>query len=235
MITIEAVFKEFLEEQRQRLKPRTYRDYEDSVNLFVQYLNSYVYLNLSPEDAERFNDLYNNEGKEYCEIFGPEYIGARELRDFLGDYMIRKVPAGKDFLKVVGRVMRKLTRWLHEKGYMEPDEYEEAEEDVNELKSEIPRARELSLLLVEYVESHPVKKYSEELEGYFQIDEIKPGKLWLSENFTLGQAVGPVIIPREITEKTEVGWTIYLKLGKTGRTWKPLLVGNVYPGFGDDF
>jgi len=235
MKTIEAVFKEFLEEQRQRLKPRTYGDYEDSVNIFVQYLNSYAHLNLGPEDVERFKDLYKKEGKEYCEIFGPEYIGARDLEDFLSDYMIRKVLAGKDFLKTAGRVMGKLAKWLHEKGYMETEEYEKAEEDISELKSQAPKARELSNLLVDYVESHPVKKYSEELEGYFQIDEIKPGKLWLSENFTLGQAVGPVIIPREITKKAEVGWTIYLKVGKTGKNWKPLLVRNVYPWPGDDF
>lgn len=42
MKTINAVFKEFLDEQRQRLKPRTYEDYEEVINVFVEYLNSYL-------------------------------------------------------------------------------------------------------------------------------------------------------------------------------------------------
>ncbi|AKB67357.1 hypothetical protein [Methanosarcina mazei] len=73
MKNIDAVFKEFLDEQRQRLKPRTYRDYEDVVNLFKEYLNSSAYLRLGTEDTERFDTLYKKEGKEYCEIFDSEY------------------------------------------------------------------------------------------------------------------------------------------------------------------
>ena len=83
MKTIDAVFKEFLDEQRQRLKQRTYGDYEDVVNLFVQYLNSYAYLRLGIEDSERFDALYKEGVKEYCDIFGHEYIGDSEVEEFL--------------------------------------------------------------------------------------------------------------------------------------------------------
>lgn len=231
MKTIDAVFKEFLDEQRQRLKQRTYGDYEDVVNLFMQYLNSYAYLRLGIEDSERFDDLYKEEVKEYCDIFGPEYIGNSEVEEFLSDYMIRKVCAGKDFLKTSVRVMHKLVKWLHEKSYMSEEEYKETEENIEELKSAVPAAKEFSILLIEYIESHPVKKYTEELSGYFQIDEIKPGKLWLSEDLVLGQAVGPVIVSEEISSKAKVGWTVYLTVGKTGKTWKPLTVGAAYPRF----
>ena len=87
-----------------------------------------------------------------------------------------------------------------------------------------------SLLLIEYIGSHPVKKYTEELSGEFQIDEIEPGKLWLSEDFILGQTVGPVIVSEKISSKAKVGWTVYI-VGKTGKTWKLLAVGSVYPTF----
>ena len=220
MKTIETVFKEFLDEQRQRLKPRTYRDYEDVVNLFVQYLNSNAYLRLGKEDAERFDVLYNKEGKEYCEIFGPEYIGDSEVEEFLSYYMIRKVSAGVDFMKASVRVTNKLVKWLHANGYMDDEDYEETEENVRELKSDVPEAKELAFLLTEYIESHPVKKYTEELSGYFRIDKIEPGKLWISEDLLLGQAVGPVIVSEEISSKAKVGWTVYLSVGKTGKTWK---------------
>jgi hypothetical protein len=234
MKTIEAVFKEFLDEQRQRLKPRTYGDYEEVVNLFVQYLNSYAYLQLGKEDAEHFDALYNKEGKEYCDILGPEYIGDSEVEEFLSYYMIRKVCAGTDFLKASVRVTNKLVKWLHANGHMNDEEYEETEENFRELRSDVPGAREFALLLFEYVESHPVKKYTEELSGYFQIDEIKPGKLWLSEDLILGQAVGPVIVSPEISSKARVGWTIYLSVGNTGKTWKPLMAGAAYPRFAGD-
>ena len=234
MKTIEEVFKDFLNEQRPLLNQETsedYEDYEEVVNLFVQFLNSYAYLNLCEEDAELFDSLYNKEDKEYCEIFGPEYIGDSEVEEFLSNYMIRKVFADVDFLKASVQVISKLVKWLHANGYMDAEDYEEAEKNIRELKSDLPGAKELALLFFEYIESHPIKKYTEELSGEFQIDEIEPGKLWLSEDFILGQAVGPVIVSEEISSKAKVGWTVYLIVGKTGKTWKPLAVGSVYPTF----
>ena len=38
------------------------------IDLFVQFLNNYAYLNLGIEDAEFFDNLYNNADKEYCDI-----------------------------------------------------------------------------------------------------------------------------------------------------------------------
>jgi len=234
MKTIETVLKEFLNEQCQRLKPRTYRDYEDVVNIFMHYLNSYAYLRLGKDDAERFDTLYNKEGKEYCEIFGPEYIGDFEVEDFLSDYVIRKVSAGVDFMKTAVRVTNKLVKWLHANGYMEDEDYQETEENVRELKSEVPEAKEFSFLLTEYIESHLVNRYTEELSGYFRIDEIKPGKLWISEDLISRKAVGPVIVSEEISSKAKVGWTVYLTVGKTGKTWKLLGAGFVYLRFAGD-
>jgi len=105
---------------------------------------------------------------------------------------------------------------------------------MSENLSLISRGSKNSLLLIEYIGSHPVKKYTEELSGDFRIDEIEPGKLWLSEDFILGQAVGPVIVSEEISSKVKVGWTVYLIVGKTGKTWKPLAVGSVYPTFASE-
>jgi len=144
------------------------------------------------------------------------------------------VCAGKDFLKASARVTNKLVKWMHAKGYMNEEEHEEFKENIQELKSDVPGAKELALLLFEYVESHPVKKFTEKLSGYFRIDEIEPGKLWLSEDLILGQAIGPVIVSEEISSKVRVGWTVYLTVGKTGKTWKPLVAGAVYPRFAGD-
>jgi hypothetical protein len=55
--------------------------------------------------------------------------------------------------------------------------------------------------------------------------------LWLSEDLLLGQVVGPVIVSEEVSSKAKVGWTVYLIVGKTGETWKPLSLGSIYPTF----
>jgi len=229
---IEAVFNEFLIEQRQLLdieKQEDYRDYEEVIDLFVQFLNNYAYLNLGIEDAEFFDNLYNNTDKEYCDIFGSEYIGDSEVEEFLSNYMLREVLTDVDFLKASVKVISELVNWLHANGYMDDGDYNETVKILSELKSDVLKAKELAILFLEYIESHPVNKYTEELSGEFLIDEIEPGKLMLSEDLILGQIVGPVIVSQEISSKAKVGWTVYLTVGKTGHTWKPLGVGSVYP------
>ena len=140
MKTIETVLKEFLDEQRQLLnqeKSEDYEDYEEVVNLFVQFLNSYAYLNLGEEDAELFDELFNNEDKEYCEIFGTEYIRAIGMWSFFGDFITRKGPCSKTFMKTVGRVMPELINWLHEKGHMGDEEYNKINAIIKEFKDDI--------------------------------------------------------------------------------------------------
>ena len=235
MKTIETVFKEFLGEQCQRLHPETYSDYEEVIDLFVQFLNRSAYLFLSKKDAERFNALHNKECKkeckEYCEIFSPEHIEDSEVEGFLSFYMIQNVFLGMDFLKASVQVIHDLVKWLHANGYMADEMYEETEKDVRELKDDVPAAKELAFLLFEYIESHPVKKYTKRLSSYFEVEKIEPGKLWLYEYYTLGQTVGPVIVSPEISSKAKVGWTVYLAVGKTGNIWQPLVPGIVYPRF----
>lgn len=61
--------------------------------------------------------------EHYSEL--AEVVGSiREMEDFLGFFIVLKVETSKNFLKVVGRVMHKLVKWLHEKGYMADDDYE---------------------------------------------------------------------------------------------------------------
>ncbi len=73
--TIEAVFDEFLEEQRKRLKPSTVRKYEDIIDLFRSCLDGYAYQGLNKQEDALFDRLYNAEGdehREFCQVFGPE-------------------------------------------------------------------------------------------------------------------------------------------------------------------
>jgi len=38
------------------------------------------------------------------------------MEDFLGTFVVLNVETSENFLKVVGRVMHKLVKWLHDKG-----------------------------------------------------------------------------------------------------------------------
>ncbi|AAM06939.1 hypothetical protein [Methanosarcina acetivorans] len=118
---------------------------------------------------------------------------------------------------------------------MNDEIYEVTQKDVQELKADVPAAKELALLLFEYIESQPLKTYTKRLSGYFKIEKIEPGKLWLYEYYTLGQTICPVIVSEKISSKARVGWTVYLAIGINGNIWNPLTGGPVHPRFSGEF
>ncbi len=114
------VLEEFLAVQRKRLKPRTLLRYEDTIGLLKDHLNGYGHTSLSKAEAIFFDRCCNSEGseqREFCQVFGPEKI-IENMGDFLGYFMVRKVMAGADFKRSSGTVMKKLSKWLTEKGYI---------------------------------------------------------------------------------------------------------------------
>ncbi|MEA3325631.1 MAG: hypothetical protein U9Q37_10990 [Euryarchaeota archaeon] len=183
MKTIKQILEEFLEEQKARLKPRTHSRYEYAIELFEDYLNGYVYQYLDEDDSKLFDKLYDEGDMEFCEIFGPDKIGSYEIGDFLDDFMIRKVAGSKDFMKAVGRVMRKFVKWMKEKGYMDEEEYGTSAEVVDELKDELPEVTELSDLIYNYIGGNPARAVAETRDGYFTVTKTEPGKLWLGDYY----------------------------------------------------
>jgi len=225
---IKEILWEFLDEQQARLSSKTYSGYEEAICYFEKYLNGWAHKYLNEKDKIRLNELYAREGRKYCEIFGPEYIRAFEIKDFLGHFMIRNVLASKTSLETVGRVMHKLVKWMHEKNYMNFDDYEALNWLVRRLKVDMPVAEEVSDLLCLYALTHPVEDYSKTLDDFFIITKVKPGKLWF-ESYQDGEEVGPVIVSEDISSKCKEGWTICLLLAKAGNTWRILESGNMYP------
>ena len=84
--TIGAVLQEFLAEQQGRLKPRTFRHYEDVIELFEHSMNGYAYNSLDEEEGALFDKLYDEGGIEFCDIFGPEKI-LENVDEFLGYFI----------------------------------------------------------------------------------------------------------------------------------------------------
>ena len=226
--TISQVLQEFLDEQRKRLKPRTFARYEDVIELLQHSINGYAYNSLDKEEGDIFDKLYNEQDIEFCDIFGPEKI-LDNVYEFLDYFMVRKVIASKELLKAAGTVTKKLARWLQEKGYATPKETEMAVELGVEATHSLPKAEELASLLYNFTQSQLPGKVLERVDDQFFIDRVEPGKLWLSGFLSSEDTIGPIAVPREITDLAEEGWAVTLWLGRTRRGWKILDVGNVYP------
>jgi hypothetical protein len=229
MVTIEQALDKFLEEQEARLRPRTYRGYDYAINLFVAYLDGYAYQYLDGKDAERYKKLRIDYDRRFIDVFGPEIIDTSMVSEFLGDFMVRKVMCGKDFMRTTSTVMRRLMKWMHERGYMGDEEREEAIGVVDALKDDLPKVVELAYLILEYADNAPWEDYSRTQEGYFTVTRVEPGRLWLKDNRGSGRKVGPISVSKEISSMCKVGWTISLELGKTKEGWRILQSGCVYP------
>lgn len=144
--TIAEVLAQFLVDQRERLAPRTFVQYEHVVELLKQCLDGYAYQSLDEPDAKLFDRLYNAAGSEhrdFCEIFGPAHI-LPNVGPFLNYFMVRKVIAGKDLLRAAGTVTKKLAAWLVEKGYARVEEASDAAERGAAATRDLPKARMLA-------------------------------------------------------------------------------------------
>ena len=78
-------------------------------------------------------------------------------------------------------------------------------------------------------DAHAPERYSQEMEDHFSITRIEPGKLWL-EPFVSGDwEIGPVPVPREVSDLCKVGWDISGRAVKTPKGWRLVEAWNVSP------
>ena len=149
---IAKVLDEFLDEQRRRLAPRTFRKYDDVIGLLKDCLDGYGHLFLDSREERLFDRFFSAEGdehREFCEIFGPEHI-LPSYGEFLGYFMIRKVDASEDTMRAAGTVTRKLARRLHEMADQQGP-FDVDDEDVLEGQFTITRILDDRLWLEEFL------------------------------------------------------------------------------------
>ena len=111
--TIEQVLDEFLDEQQARWGHRTYEKYETIIDLLKRYMESYF-----PDHDGEYEKVTKG-GGTYCGTYGPEDI-AGAFGMFLDYFMPHKVLCGSGTEKAAPAVIRKLAKWLVQKGY-DPD------------------------------------------------------------------------------------------------------------------
>lgn len=228
---IEEVLEQFLEDKRKQLKPGTIRKYESIIDLFKHSLNSYAYQGLNESESKIFDQLYKAEGdahKDFVQIFGLEKISPN-TGEFLGYFMPRKVMCGKEMLKSSGTVIKKLGKWLVEHGYVTDESSSNMVEIGKEASLKLPAAEELADLLYEYANDHPVSDWTEEIDGYLEVEKVDSGKIYFSHPEDIQGDLIVLALPKEITDKCEAYWQINLFLGKTKKGWQIIEAGGVYP------
>ncbi|ODS36611.1 MAG: hypothetical protein A7316_04860 [Candidatus Altiarchaeales archaeon WOR_SM1_86-2] len=219
---ISQVLEKFLDEQGKRLKPATMRKYREVIELLKDCLNGYAYQSLDKEES----GLYKREDMKFCDVFGSEKI-LPGTGEFMGYFMVRKVIAGKEFLKYSGTVTKKLAKWLHAEGFVDERSAEFAVEAGSEASKVLPGAEELSNMLYDIEEYISSDELIEEVFDHFSIMDVKPDGVVLSGLFDTRRFY--VKLPHGVVDKWHDGWEASLQLGKTGDGWHIISAGNVYP------
>jgi len=228
--SIAQVLAQFLADQRDRLSAKTFAQYESVIELLEHSLNGYAYQSLGKSDAKLFERLFNAKGdkhREFCEIFGPEHI-LPNVGEFLNYFMVRKVIAGKDLLRAAGTVTKKLAAWLAERDYAGAADVEDAMEQGATAARDLPKADELAARLHRFAEDQERGDEDDEVEDYFTLTRVEPGKIWLEAMD--GRELGPIEVPKEVSSRCKVGWSISGVVGRIGKRWRIVEAWNVYPG-----
>ena len=145
--TIDDVLDEFLAEQRERLSARTFRTYDEVLELLRHSLDGYAYSSLDGDERRRWEQAFES-GDEgaFCHRFGPEKI-PEHLGEFLGYFMVRKVIAGQELLRASGTVTGKLVTWLAARGHIDRDSADHATGRAQDASRDLPVADRLGGLL----------------------------------------------------------------------------------------
>ncbi len=219
--TIDQLFEEFLADQEARLSPKTFDKYEGIIHPYRSYLESYW-----PDHTGKEYDAITKAKGTYCGAFGAKEITSG-FSEFLGYFMPRKVIAGNETMKAAGTVVKKLARWLVEKGHTGNDE--SIRELVGTTARDLPASQKLLDRMDDWLAENAPEDYGREVEGHFSIRRVEPGRLWLESILSGDREIGPIPLPEKITRACKVGWDVGGVVGETAQGWRLVEVWNISP------
>lgn len=221
--SIAQLFAEFLVDQEARLSPTTYGKYEAIIELYESYLERYW-----PGHSGKEHDAITQAKGTDCGTYGPEDIPCG-FSEFLGYFMTHKVIAGNgnETMKAAGTVIKKLARWLAEKGYTEGDE--SVRELVGARARDLPASQMLVDELCDWLDETGPLPSGKEIEGHFVIQRTGSGQIWLDPSFTGGEEIGPIPVPAKVARACRVGWDIGGLVAQTKKGWRLVEVWNNSP------
>lgn len=212
----------FLKKMSGTVSKKTAEKYKDVLKLFHDYLANY-------------GDLSHEEHKDKGIILtaGTIELHDGQVSDFLEWFLIRKV-LGPEWLKTTAPgIMKKYIKWLDTKGLLAEGAMEEIDETTKNASKNLPRVEKAAMLLYKLCEKNndkfgEIEFYDKDYnEGYGEVIGILEDKLHLDYD---GEKTGPIQITKEIAKLLKKGDTVNLVVGRKGKLWYPLEVGNVYPG-----
>ena len=220
--TITDVLDEFRAELRENLSDRTYRSYDSPLQLLVHCIDGYGPNYLSGDDSERWEEANaSQDAPRFSEVFGPEYI-PQLFSEFLSYFMPRKVQPSKTLAKNTEKTVRKLRKWLTDKGYVE-----QAATDQPRNSADLVDATKLRTLLEEVTVWGRESDYPDYDEGHFYIEDV--GDDAITVNRVTGGGTVTIPLPDEVLANCTETMAISGVIVQDGNTWKFLEVWNVYP------
>ena len=232
MTTIRDALKKFLSETGEGNR-RSMSSPFMIIDLFGKYLDGYGHEDLNEFERARFDKEWGEDNR-FCDIFGPDHIQPFHINFFLSTFVIRKVMGTKGFLKACGPVMEKLAAWLLAQGYWDEKAMRYYRELVgDDAGGDLVGCEEFTQTLHDYVESHPVDEagthaYDDYFDDQFTIKKVKPGKMIL-DGLLDGDEDIVISLPKSVTGKARVGWSVTMEAARIKSRWRILGVGNVYP------
>jgi hypothetical protein len=130
-------------------------------------------------------------------------------------------------MKAAGTVIKKLAKWLVEKGYTEADE--SLREFVGQAARDLPASQKLLDSLEDWLSENGPVKSSRRIEGHFLIQRIESGQIWLESIMTDDPPIGPIPLPAKIARACKVGWDVGGVVAQTKSGWRLVEVWNISP------
>lgn len=212
----------FVKEISGKLSAKTVGKYESVLELFQDYLAGYG--ELSYEEDRDKGIILTAKTQE---------LHDGQIANFLEWFLIRKVMGPAWLNTSAPGIMKKYIQWLDKKGLLAEGAMDEAFEVTKKASKDLPRVEKAANLLYELCDENSGKfediEFDDEnyMDGYGEVTGIIEGKFHLDYD---GEKTGPIQITKEIANLLKKGDTVNLVVGRKGKTWYPLEVGNVYPG-----
>jgi len=237
--TIQQTLNHFLNDQQKRLKNKTFEKYKSVIELYESYLDNYAYLVLDNEEHEYYEEQFKKHNKMFCELFEPDKI-LDGYFEFFGYFLPKKVLAGEDFFRNCGTVLKKLAKWLEEKGYAVNEDAVEAIETSSKGGKDAADANKIGSALFDFAEKFPLDKKlnagdDDIIESFFVIQKVEDNVLYLQDDEDPDEEIYTIQIPERLAGmlKKATGWRVWMELVRTKskgkEKWNIAVVGSVYP------
>ena len=179
-----------------------------------------------PDHSGKDYDAVTKAKGTYCGTFGAKDI-TPGFSEFLGYFMPRKVIAGNETMKAAGTVVKRLAKWLVEKGYTEDDE--SVRDSVGEAARDLPASQKLLDELCDWLSQTSPVQSGREIEGHFLIQRIGPRQIWLESLIRGEEEIGPIQVPVKVAKACKVGWDVGGVVALTSKSWRLVEVWNISP------